>query len=98
MTGHPNGAIYGLASTPQRLLDPVGATTPVRGLVLAGCDVCTPGIQGALMGGVFAAAALMGARGMPAILRAAVRRGRPGPLGQGAAAPRRHARRMEAQP
>ncbi len=73
MTGHPNGAIYGLASTPRRMRDPIGATTPVRGLVLAGADVCTPGIQGALMGGVFAAAALMGARGMPAIVSAAVR-------------------------
>lgn len=73
MTGHPNGAIYGLASTPRRMRDPIGAVTPVRGLVLAGSDVCTPGIQGALMGGVFAAAALMGARGMPKIVSAAVR-------------------------
>jgi all-trans-retinol 13,14-reductase len=76
MTGHPNGAIYGLACTPLRMLEPIGALTPVPGLVLAGSDVCTPGIQGALMGGVFAAAALIGARGMPMIARAAARRAR----------------------
>lgn len=71
MTGHPQGAIYGLAATPQRMRAPMGATTPVRGLLLAGADTCTPGIQGAMMGGVFATAALIGARGMPSIVHAA---------------------------
>lgn len=73
MTGHPGGAIYGLAGTPLRVRAPLGARTPVAGLWLAGADVCSPGIQGALMGGVFATAAMMGARGMPAIMRAAAR-------------------------
>jgi phytoene dehydrogenase-like protein len=75
MTGHPNGAIYGLAGTPTRFGDPLGAVTPVKGLWLAGADVCTPGVQGALMGGVFATAAMIGLRGMPLIQRAARSRG-----------------------
>lgn len=74
MTGHPNGAIYGLAATPQRMREPIGVFTPVPGVLLTGADVCTPGIQGALMGGVFATAALIGPHGMPLLSRALARR------------------------
>lgn len=55
-TGHLQGAFYGLEATPRRLLSPaLSPRTPVRGLLLAGQDVCTPGVQGALLGGLFAA-------------------------------------------
>jgi all-trans-retinol 13,14-reductase len=32
--------------------------TPVPGLLLAGQDVCAPGVMGAMMGGVLAATAI----------------------------------------
>lgn len=72
-TGHPAGSIYGAAVTPARLAARIGARTPLRGLLLTGADICTPGVQGAMMGGVFAAAALGGAAGMPRIMAAAAR-------------------------
>lgn len=56
--GAPRGAIYGLETTPRRFLsDSLRARTPVPGLFLAGQDVVTPGVTGAMMGGVLAAAA-----------------------------------------
>ncbi|HQR60159.1 MAG TPA: FAD-dependent oxidoreductase [Methylophilaceae bacterium] len=55
-TSHEKGAFYGLETTPRRMLSPaLSPRTPVKGLLLAGQDVCTPGIQGALIGGMFAA-------------------------------------------
>ncbi len=72
-TGHAGGAIYGLAVTPERLAAGIGARTPVRGLLLAGADICTPGIQGAMMGGVFAASAALGIAGLPRIMATAKR-------------------------
>lgn len=72
-TGHADGAIYGLAVTPDRLAARVGAKTRLPNLLLTGADVCTPGIQGAMMGGVFATAAMIGARGLPTITGAARR-------------------------
>jgi all-trans-retinol 13,14-reductase len=58
-TGAPPGAIYGLETTPRRFLsNSLRAKTPVRGLFLAGQDVVTPGVTGAVMGGVLAAAAV----------------------------------------
>jgi phytoene dehydrogenase-like protein len=70
-TGHAGGAIYGLAVTPERMAAGIGARTPVPGLLLTGADVCTPGVQGAMMGGVFATAAAMGISGLPNIVMAA---------------------------
>ncbi|HZN94824.1 MAG TPA: NAD(P)/FAD-dependent oxidoreductase [Myxococcales bacterium] len=68
-----NGASYGLASTPERYRNPwLRPRTPVRGLYLAGCDVASVGIMGALAGGVAAALSVDPARVMP-WLRAAVR-------------------------
>jgi phytoene dehydrogenase-like protein len=58
-TGAEHGAMYGLATTPQRFLSPaLRPRTPIGGLLLAGQDVCTPGVTGAMMGGLMAAANL----------------------------------------
>lgn len=58
-TGAPRGAIYGLETSPRRFLSNcLRARTPVPGLFLAGQDVVTPGVTGAMMGGVLAAAAI----------------------------------------
>lgn len=58
-TGAEHGAMYGLATTPQRFLSPaLRPRTPIGGLLLAGQDACTPGVTGAMMGGLMAAASL----------------------------------------
>ncbi len=57
ITGHHKGAFYGIDTTPDRLMsDALQVRTPVPGLFLAGQDVLTPGIPGALWGGVLATA------------------------------------------
>ncbi len=57
ITGHHKGAFYGIDTTPERLMSgALQIRTPVPGLFLAGQDVLTPGIPGALWGGVLAAA------------------------------------------
>lgn len=56
-TGHRKGAFYGLDVTPKRVLsDALRARTPFPGLYLAGQDVASPGIPGALWGGLLSAA------------------------------------------
>jgi all-trans-retinol 13,14-reductase len=71
-TGNAQGAIYGMPVTPYRLHARIGAAnTPVKGLLLAGADACVLGIEGAMMGGVFAVAATMGPLGFPQLLRRA---------------------------
>jgi all-trans-retinol 13,14-reductase len=58
-TGAREGAVYGLEATPRRFLSSsLRAKTAVPGLYLAGQDVCTPGVVGAMMGGLLAAAAV----------------------------------------
>jgi len=58
-TGHEKGGFYGVETTPRRMLsDALNARTPVPGLFLSGQDVMTPGIPGALAGGLFGAAAI----------------------------------------
>ncbi|MGG7566836.1 phytoene desaturase family protein [Rhodovulum sp. DZ06] len=58
-TGHREGAFYGLSTTPARLMsDALRMKTPVPGLFLAGQDVLTPGVPGALWGGLLCAAAV----------------------------------------
>jgi all-trans-retinol 13,14-reductase len=58
-TRAPRGAVYGLEPTPRRFLSAgLGVRTPVRGLYLAGQDAASPGITGAMMGGLLAAAAI----------------------------------------
>ncbi len=58
-TGHEKGGFYGVETTPRRMLsDALNARTPVPGLFLSGQDVMSPGIAGALSGGMFGAAAI----------------------------------------
>ena len=74
MAGHPGGAIYGRPITPASLRQRRNRpTTPVGGLTLAGADAASLGVGGAMMGGVLAAADVLGPLGYPRILRAARR-------------------------
>ena len=58
-TGHREGAFYGLDVTPKRVMcDALRAKTPIPGLFLTGQDVVSPGIPGALMGGLLSAASV----------------------------------------
>ena len=58
-TRHREGAFYGLDVTPERVMcDGLRARTPIPGLYLAGQDVLSPGIPGALWGGLLAAASV----------------------------------------
>lgn len=58
-TGAEHGAIYGLETSPRRFLSgSLRARTPIPGLFLTGQDVTSPGVTGAMMGGVLAASAL----------------------------------------
>lgn len=76
-TGNAKGAVYGLPLTPHRLGAHIGAAnTPVKGLLLAGADAGLPGIEGALVGGVFAVAATMGPAGFPTLMRRAAQEAR----------------------
>ncbi len=59
ITGHRKGAFYGLDVTPDRMLsDALRMKTPVKGLYLAGQDPATPGIPGAMWGGVLCAGSI----------------------------------------
>lgn len=59
-TNHTDGAIYGLAHTPERFADrALQPRTPVPGLYLTGSDVCTAGVMGATMGGVLTASCVL---------------------------------------
>ena len=52
-----HGAIYGLEATPKRFNTPeLRPSTPVRNFYLAGSDIGTLGVTGAMVGGVLAAA------------------------------------------
>lgn len=58
-TGAHEGAMFGIEPTPARFLCKwLHAKTPVSGLYFAGQDVGSPGVQGAMMGGILAAAAI----------------------------------------
>ncbi len=59
ITGHHQGAFYGLDVTPDRVVsDALRARTPITGLFLTGQDVASPGVPGALWGGLLAAASV----------------------------------------
>ena len=69
--GHRRGAVRGPVATIERrhrssLLGPI---TPVDGLLLAGQDAGSAGFVGAMMGGVTAAAQIIGPRCWPDLLR-----------------------------
>jgi all-trans-retinol 13,14-reductase len=58
-TRHEKGGFYGVETTPRRILsEALNARTPTPGLYLTGQDVMTPGIAGALWGGMLGAAAV----------------------------------------
>lgn len=58
-TGHEKGGFYGVETTPRRVMsEALRARTPVSGLFLTGQDVMSPGIAGALYGGMLGAAAI----------------------------------------
>jgi all-trans-retinol 13,14-reductase len=58
-TRAPHGAVYSLAPTPARFLSrSLGTRTPLKGLYLAGQDAMSPGVTGAMMGGIMAAGAI----------------------------------------
>jgi all-trans-retinol 13,14-reductase len=53
------GAMYGIEMSAERLRHrALNVRTPVRGLLLAGQDAASPGVQGAFMGGFMAAASI----------------------------------------
>ena len=55
----PDGAMYGIEMSAQRLTSPaLHVRTPLPGLLLAGQDVTSPGVAGAFMGGLLAAASV----------------------------------------
>ncbi len=57
---YPEGEIYGLDHTPRRFRQTwLKPRTPIPGLYLAGQDVVSDGIAGALMGGVLTASAVL---------------------------------------
>jgi all-trans-retinol 13,14-reductase len=59
ITGHEKGAFYGLEVTPKRMLsDALRMKTPVKGLYLTGQDVMSPGVPGAMWGGLLCAASI----------------------------------------
>jgi all-trans-retinol 13,14-reductase len=55
----PQGAMYGVEMSAARLASPaLHLRTPLPRLLLAGQDATSPGVQGAFMGGLMAAAAV----------------------------------------
>jgi all-trans-retinol 13,14-reductase len=59
ITGHDRGGFYGLENTPRRMMTKaLRMKTPIPGLFLSGQDVVTPGILGAMWGGVLAGASI----------------------------------------
>lgn len=64
-TGKKMGSLYGLPSTPDRFkIKELGAKTEIENLYLGGGDAAALGIMGALLGGLAAASASMGAMGL----------------------------------
>ena len=75
------GSIYGIPCIPERLDQSwIGARTPIKNLYLTGADTFSPGIMGAMMGGVKTAGILNGAFGffkiMATIMRESALHGR----------------------
>lgn len=64
-TGHPHGAIYGLPCNIHRYSKSwLGAKTPIDNLFLTGADVLSPGIGGAMAGGLSCLAHILGPLGI----------------------------------
>jgi all-trans-retinol 13,14-reductase len=74
-TGHRGGSSYGYPATPERFGKTwLAPSTAVRNLYLTGADAGSLGIMGAMMGGVSAAARLLGPVGFLRIVAAASRK------------------------
>ena len=59
ITGHRHGAFYGIEATPARMLsDALRMKTPIKGLYLSGQDVVSPGVPGAMWGGILCATSI----------------------------------------
>jgi all-trans-retinol 13,14-reductase len=59
VTGHTHGAFYGRDVTPERMLsDALRMKTPIKGLYFSGQDVASPGVPGAMWGGVLCAGSI----------------------------------------
>lgn len=72
--GSDRGAAYGIPCIPERLdQDWIAAKTPIKNLYLTGADTLSPGIMGAMMGGVKTAGLLQGPLGFFNIMAAARR-------------------------
>lgn len=68
-SGHPDGWIYGQQSDAVRFAtEPWTVKTSLKGLLLTGSDVGSPGIDGAMMAGLMTAGAMLGLMGIPKIL------------------------------
>ena len=71
-SGHFQGAMYGLAATPERFRKSyLSPETPIEGYYLSGTDVACLGIVGSMMGAVVTAAKIMGGAGFINIISAA---------------------------
>jgi all-trans-retinol 13,14-reductase len=65
-TRAPEGSVYGMAAVPGRFQNKwVRPRSPVPGLFFAGSDVVSPGIAGAMAGGMLAAAAIAPRASLP---------------------------------
>ncbi len=79
-TGSPSGAMYGAAFTPERGKQSwLSSRTEIPGLYLTGADALSPGVVGAMMGGIKTAGAVAGFTGffriMSRIMREAAKGG-----------------------
>ena len=71
---HEGGEVYGLPGLPERYGRRwLGPLTPVKGLYLAGADVLSHGMVGAMSGGLVAVTASQGLPGVVAVFRALMR-------------------------
>ena len=68
--GYGRGELYGLDHDPQRFQqDWLRPRTRIKGLWLTGQDVMSCGVAGAMMGGMTAATAIVGARRMLPVMQ-----------------------------
>jgi phytoene dehydrogenase-like protein len=71
-TGQAGGALYGLPPVPLRYeLSCLQVETKIRGFLLTGCDIASPGIVGALIGGVATTGHILGPGGILRVMAAA---------------------------
>ncbi len=90
-TSHPAGCFYGLPGKPARYQSAqIAARTPIAGLYLSGSDVTSPGIVGAMMGGLAAASRVLGPLGFLRIM-ASVGRAKAPPLAPARASEKKRA-------